>query len=146
MRELFRYPDIQAARTAASYRLFSDQALHAMAVAHVEQVLESDRFKIVFRSGSQSRFPHLKAARKDERLWWVVVEAAMYPHAPALSAEIAKQVLNHARLEKAVVMYAPLMFINTKSQNLSLPSQNGNFSVLFNGFIEVNARSPREGR
>jgi len=146
MRELFRYPNIQAARTVASYRLLSDQALHMMGVAHVEQVLESRQFKIIFRSKSQTRFPQLKAIKKGEALWWVVVEAAMYPHTPSLRSDVAKEVLKAARLEQALVMYAPVMLINTKSQNLSLPSQNGNFSILFNGFIEVSSQSPRKGR
>lgn len=146
MRELFRYPVIQAARTAASYRLLSSDALHSMGVAHIERTLERQDFEILFQSGSPSRFPQLKAYKKGESLWWVVVEAAMYPHIPLLSGDVGKEVLKHARLEQAVVMYAPVMFINTKSQNLSLPSRNGNFSVLFSGFVEVSKQSLRECR
>ncbi|ADY13569.1 hypothetical protein [Sphaerochaeta globosa] len=146
MRELFRYPGIQAARTAASYRLLSPNELHSMGVAHIERTLAQQEYKILFQSGSPTRFPQLKAFKKGECLWWVVVEAAMYPHIPQLSDDVGLEVLKYARSEEALVMYAPVMFINTKSQNLSLPSQNGTFSALFNGFIEVSKQSLREGR
>lgn len=146
MRELFRYPLIQAARTAASYRLLSAEALHAMGVAHIERKLEVQHFKILFHSGRADRFPQLKASKKGESLWWVVVQSSMYPNTPSLAGEVARTVLEYAHLEDAVVMYAPVMFINTKSQNLSLPSQNGSFSALFDGFIEVKKHSIREGR
>lgn len=143
MRELFRYPNIQAARTAASYRLLSREALHQMGVAHIEKTLKEQAFDVVFRSSSFSQYPQLKAQRKDERLLWIIVESSMYPNTPELEQEVGLQLLGHAQSEDARVLYAPVMFINTKSQNLSLPSQNGRFTALFNGFVPITRKSLR---
>ncbi len=143
MRALFRYPQIEAARTAASYKLLSDDALYAMGVAHVEETLREMGYMIVFRSGSRDRYPQLKAQKQNGRLWWVVVGVGMYPNRPYLGEEVTKQVLKHAPQEQAEVYFAPVMFINTRSQNLSLPSQNGSFAALFNGLILLSKRSHR---
>ena len=141
MRELFRYPTIQAARTAASYQLLSREALHQMGVAHIERTLSEQHYDIVFASGSSSQYPQLKVRKKREGLLWIIVESSMYPHNPTLKVEVGQHVLEHAKTEDASLLYAPVMFINTKSQNLSLPSQNGRFTALFNGFIPVTKSS-----
>lgn len=143
MRELFRLPNVQAARTAASYQLLSMEALHFMGVDHIQRSLEQKQFEIVFKSGDPDRFPHLKAYLQGDKVWWIVVGTAMYPQTPSLGKDVASQVLRYARTEDAKVFYAPLLFINTKSQNISLPSKNGRFTVLFDGFIPVKCRPHR---
>ncbi|MEA4860473.1 hypothetical protein SDC9_91587 [bioreactor metagenome] len=137
MRELFKYPVVQAARTAASYQLLSQEALHAMGIAHVQRTLEQQQFEILFHSEALLRYPHLKAYREGEDLWWVIVESSMYPQTPSLGSDVARQLLIHAKSEEAKVFYAPVMFINTKNQNLGLPSRNGQFTALFNGFVPI---------
>ncbi len=141
MRALFRFPQIEAARTAASYKLLSDDALYAMGVAYVEEALHEMGYTVVFRSGSRDRYPQLKAQKQNGKLWWVIVGVGMYPNRPHLGEEVTKQVLKHAPEEQAKVFFAPVMFSNTRSQNLSLPSQNGSFTALFNGLIPVTKRS-----
>jgi len=141
MRALFRLPQIEAARTAASYKLLSDDALYAMGLAYVEEALHEMGQTVVFRSGSRNRYPQLKAQKQNGRLWWIIVGVGMYPNRPHLSEEVAKHVLKHAPEEQAKVYFAPVMFINTRSQNLSLPSQNGSFTALFNGLTPVTKRS-----
>ena len=141
MRALFRYPQIEAARTAASYKLLSDGALYAMGIAYVEETLQKMGYSVVFRSGSRNRYPQLKARKQNGKLWWIIVGVGMYPNHPHLGEEVIKQVLKHAPEEQAKVYFAPVMFINTRSQNLSLPSQNGSFSALFNGLVAVTNHS-----
>ncbi|MGH0052640.1 MAG: hypothetical protein ACQ5SW_04540 [Sphaerochaetaceae bacterium] len=141
MRTLFRYPQIEAARTAASYKLLSEDALFAMGVSNVEEALLEMEYEIVFRSGNRGRYPHLKVYKQQGKLWWIIVGVGMYPDHPQLSDEVAGEVLKHAPLEKAKVYFAPVMFINTRSQNISLPSQNGSFTALFNGLIPVTKHS-----
>lgn len=143
MRELFKYPVVQAARTAASYQLLSQEALHVMGIEHVQRILEQQQYEILFRSEALQRYPHLKAYREGENLWWIIVESSMYPHAPDLDADVARQLLHHAKSEDAKVYYAPVMFINTKNQNLGLPSRNGQFTALFNGFIPITTGSAK---
>ncbi len=137
MRNLFRYPQIQAARTASSTKLLNPEALHTMAVAHIQQVLVEQDFSIVFKSNHSTMYPHLKAAKKDGRIWWIIVGVGMYPDLPELPEHVKFQLLNNLPDADAVIYYAPIMFINTKNQNLSLPSQNGTFTPLFNGFIKI---------
>nr|WP_321264814.1 hypothetical protein [uncultured Sphaerochaeta sp.] len=141
MRALFRLPQIEAARTAASYKLLSDDALYSMGVAYVEEALHEMGYAVVFRSGNRGRYPQLKAQMQNGRLWWIIVGVDMYPNRPRLSEEVAKQVLKYAPEEEAKVYFAPVMFINTRSQNVSLPSQNGSFTALFNGLQSVTKRS-----
>ncbi len=143
MRELFRLPTIQAARTAASYQLLSKEELHRMGVSHVVQKLAEQQYEVIFRSNSLSQYPQLKAQKKDNRLFWVIVKTSMYPNRPQLNAEVGENVLQFARSEKASLLYAPVMFINTKSQNLSLPSQNGRFTALFDGFVPITMKNLR---
>ena len=143
MRELFKYPVVQAARTAASYQLLSQEALHVMGIAHVQRILEQQQYEILFRSEALQRYPHLKAYREGENLWWIIVGSSMYPHAPDLAADVGRQLLHQAKSEDAKVFYAPVMFINTKNQNLGLPSRNGQFTALFNGFIPISTRSAK---
>ena len=104
MRELFKYPVVQAARTAASYQLLSQEALHAMGIAHVQRTLEQQQFEILFHSEALQRYPHLKAYREGERLWWVIVESSMYPQTPSRPDVRANSL--HAKSEDAKVFYA----------------------------------------
>ncbi len=143
MRALFRVPQIEAARTAASYKLLSEDALYTMGVAHVESSLQNMDVTVVFRSGSRSRYPQLKVQTQKGKLWWIIVGVAMYPHHPSLNEEVARQVLKHAPSEHAKVYFAPVMFINTRSQNISLPSKNGSFTALFHGLVLVRKESIR---
>jgi len=137
MRALFRTPVIQAARTAASYRLLTEGDLHLMGIRHIEKAMRQDNYEVLFVNETVDMFPQLKVYKEGEPLIWVIIQSAMYPVKPKLSRILAQQVFAHAPSEQASLMYAPVMFVNTKSQNISLPSVNGSFTALFGGFEKV---------
>ncbi len=127
MREIVRYPIIQAARTAASQYLMSTQDLHRMGIAHVEHRLIDEGYEILFCNYDLDRYPQLKAYREEEALLWVVVHSAMYPAEPNLPKEMARVLLHHASEEDALVRFASVSLINTRSTVPSLASANGFF-------------------
>jgi len=137
MRDFLRYPIIQAARTAASQRLLSMHDLHMMGILHVEHRLIDEGYEILFRNNDLGRYPQLKAYREDEALLWVVVHSAMYPKEPNLPREMARVLLHHAPEEEALIRFASVSFVNTRSTVPSLASANGLFKPLTIRFEEI---------
>lgn len=111
-----------------------------MGIVHIEKTMQQDHYEVLFVNERLDMFPQLKVYREGEPLYWVIVQSAMYPTKPTLMRILASKVLAHAPSEQAEILYAPVMFVNTKSQNISLPSANGSFTALFGGFEKVTKR------
>ncbi|HKM06315.1 MAG TPA: hypothetical protein VJ869_04940 [Sphaerochaeta sp.] len=137
MREFLRYPILQAARTAKSLRLMSEHDLHRMGILHIQHHLIAEGYEILFCNDDLGRYPQLKAYREDEALLWVVVHSAMYPDEPSLPKMMAKVLLDHASEEDALIRFASVSFVNTRSTVPSLASANGLFKPRLVRFEEI---------
>ena len=112
------------------------QELHYLAMKEVGAFLEEEGYEFLAINSEIKRSPQFVCI-KDKLLYFVVVNACLYPVSPnGYDIKLINKVKLHAKKNNAKLYFAGVGFAHAEDYNIPL-SKNNPYTINFNGLKEI---------
>jgi len=110
----------------------TSKEIHQLAMKEVGDYLETEGYEFLAVNSQLKRTPQFVCV-KEKKLFFVVVQGTLYPHAPKkIDLELIEKVKDHATKNNAQLLFAGVGFAHAENYDYDL-TKNDPYAVNFQG-------------
>ena len=112
----------------------SGSELHELGIKWVYKQIKNE-YEILSVNIEFEKNPQI-LARKDDKMYFIVVKTSTYPDLGSLSSNAAEEIIKHANKHKANILFAHVGIANAdanKDSEMAFPKKGGQYYINFDG-------------